>query len=190
MVTGVRATHGALGPLCPGRQLVICSVAYTWCIFSSPTNWSFHLLLLPGGFTLWTCLPRIFQWSEFLVLKKEKERTGKICIVCRSKSSRNFHWFLEQILGHLNWEWNWDGVGGRSQLGKSEWWNSWQTALFESFDYGQASGAESTMFSITALTITRFVSLPKPKMASQPAKGSFLLNLWDERAGFVLQSRK
>lgn len=54
-------------------------------------------------------------------------------------------------------------------------------------DHSQASGFESTMFSIAAWTMTPMVSLPRLKMASQPAKGSSLLSLWHGRE--LLSSR-
>lgn len=59
--------------------------------------------------------------------------------------------------------------------------------MCDSFDSGQASKAESTMFSGTAPTMAGFILLPKLRMTSQPAKGSFLLNLRDREGGFVPQ---
>lgn len=68
-----------------------------------------------------------------------------------------------------------DGIHGR------------QLALFGSFDSGQASRAESTMFSGTALTMARFIFPPKLKMASSACKGELSLEPEGWEGDFVPQ---
>lgn len=108
MVTGVRAMQGAFRPLCPGRQLGICSGACTSCISSSPADWSLpHALLLelPNGAVY-------LEFSSNLEKEKRKKKKKKICIGGGYESNRNFKLVSGKNSGHLNWEWNWGRNGG------------------------------------------------------------------------------
>lgn len=96
MVTGVRAMQGAFRPLCPGRQLGICSGACTSCISSSPADWSLpHALLLelPNGAVY-------LEFSSNLEKEKRKKKKKKrFVLVVDMKVTGILNLFLEKILG-------------------------------------------------------------------------------------------
>lgn len=159
MVTGVKADLGLQG-LCPSEAIK--------CLLNGPNFMSCKLIFpspsSPWGFALCSCLPQILQLSESLFLKRIAVSLKFTGILTNSRAFK-----LGEELGLQSGE----VPAGQNRMMKSK-GNSFVWLFFFFFHRGQASKAESMMFSITALTMTWFVSLPKSKMASQSVKGSLL----------------